>query len=117
MPAGPQGWQGLPYGGRTPGVCFFTPAAVATMMGGLRLRAGAMLCLKAGCLELEAHLGVALAAGSAGSLAHLQLPRVQQHALRQEAAADKGGPACLQQAHKQLHDTGKELDGLPALEH
>ena len=81
VPAGPQVWQGLPCGGRAPGVCCCTPAADAATMcsagAGLRLPAGAVLRLKAGCLELNAHLRVALAAGSPGSLAHLQLPAVQ----------------------------------------
>ena len=34
--------------------------------------------------------------------------------MRQDAAADRGQPALLQQAHMQLHDTGKELDGPPS---
>ena len=78
VPAGSQVWQGLPYGRRTPGVCLCTPApdavAMASMGADLGLPSSAVLCLKAGCLELNAHLGVALAAGPPGSLAHLQLP-------------------------------------------
>ena len=81
VPAGPHVWQGLPHGERPRGVCYCTPAPDAAAMwstrAGLRLPAGAVLRLKAGCLELDAHLGVALAAGSPGSLAHLQLPAVQ----------------------------------------
>ena len=81
VPADSQVRQGLPYGGRTPGVGFCTPApdavAMASLAAGLGLPAAAVLCVKAGCLELNAHLGVALAAGSPGSLAHLQLPAVQ----------------------------------------